>query len=145
MARVPRGIGRAVGRAGLKEDVTVLVNPATWDNLHNGQASLRSYDQSYSTGKAEAGSEEIIYHGSSGRVIVVGHSCVKPSEAWALPLKRFCRVGATDITFDVPGRSDEMFTLLPNNNGYETRSYADQAVLCKAPAKCVKFTGIVNT
>jgi hypothetical protein len=144
MARVQAAVNRAVGKGGLKEKVACLVSVETWPNLHNDLAALRSFDSSYSSSKATAGSESLSYHGANGEIEVVGHSCVKPGEAFILPLKRFARVGSTDVTFDIPGRSEEMFSLMPAANGYEVRSFADQALLCRTPAKCVKVTGITN-
>jgi hypothetical protein len=74
----------------------------------------------------------------------VPHSCVKGGEAFILPLKKWKRVGAQEVSFQTPGRSEEIFLQLASNNGFEIRSYSDQAVFCSSPAKCVKVTGIVN-
>jgi hypothetical protein len=144
MAKVLAAVNKSVGKGGLKEKVVVLVSPDTWPNLNTDLAALRKFDSSYRPAQGENGFESIRYHGANGEIEVVSHACVKGGEAFAIPLKRFCRVGSTEITFNTPGKGDEIFLQIPDYNGFEIRSYADQAVFCRTPAKCVKITGIVN-
>lgn len=144
MAKVFAAVNKAVGKGGLKEKATVLVSTDTWPNMMTDLAALRKFDSSYQSGQAVNGFETIKYVGANGELEVVPHSCVKSGEAFVLPLKRWKRVGAQEISFQTPGRSDEIFLQLANNNGFELRSYADQAVFCQTPAKCVKVTTIVN-
>jgi hypothetical protein len=74
----------------------------------------------------------------------MAHLLVKGGEAFVVPLKRFARIGATEITFNTPGRGDEIFFQIPGVNGFEIRSYSDQALLCRTPAKTVKITNVQN-
>jgi len=145
MAKALAATAKAVGKGGLKEKVVCLCSHTTWNNLMTDQAALRKYDDSYSSGDAENGMETIKYHGASGEIEVVAHTAVKEGEAFILPLKRWARVGATEVTFQTPGRPDEMFLQIPDYNAFELRSYSDQATFCRTPAKCVKISGIVNT
>lgn len=145
MAKTIAAINKAVGKGGLKEKVVVAVSPDTWGNLMVDQAALRKYDDSYSEGELVNGAESIKYYGANGEIEIVMHTCCKAGEAFVIPPKRWCRVGATEITFQTPGRSEEIFLQTPNYNSFELRSYADQAPFCRTPAKCVKITGIVNT
>ena len=70
------------------------------------------------------------------------HPICKAGDIFIIPKKQFIRVGATDVTFHTPGMdSTEIFLQLPSNAGYEVRAYADQALLCMAPAKCTKMSG----
>jgi len=144
MGKIFSGINKAVGKGGLKEKVVCLVSVYTWPNLMTDLASLRMYDDSYKDGEAVNGFETVRYYGANGEIEVVPHLCVKGGEAFVLPLKRWARVGATEITFNTPGRGDEIFLQLPNVNAFEIRSYADQATFCRTPAKNVKITSIVN-
>jgi hypothetical protein len=84
--------------------------------------------------------------GANGLIQVIPHPCIKGGEAFALPIKEGIvkKIGSTDITMNHPGRGDEIFTVLPSNNGYELRSYSDFCVFIAEPAKCVKFSSIVN-
>lgn len=144
MAKLLSATAKAVGR-GLREDVVVLVSPATWQNLNTNEAALRKYDSSYSAAKAESGFEAIRFHGQNGAIDVVSHAMVKEGEGFIFPKKRLKRVGATDLSFKTPGRQDEIFLHLPDKNAYELRIYGNQAIFSEAPAKMVKLTGIVNT
>lgn len=143
LGKITAAVNKAVGKGGLKEKVAVLVSPASWGNLMTDLAALRKFDSSYDSGKGENGFDAIKFYGANGEVEVVIHTAVKDGEAFILPLKRFRRVGATDVTFQTPGRPEELFVQLANANGFEIRSYSDQAVLCQTPAKCVKITTIV--
>lgn len=144
MGKILSAVNKAVGKGGLKEKVVCYVGVDTWPNLMVDQAALRKYDDSYKSGEAVNGFESIKFYGASGEIEVKTHVMCKGGEAFILPLKRFTRIGATEITFNTPGRNDEIFLQLPDNNGFELRSYCDQALLCRTPAKCVKVTGIVN-
>ena len=64
---------------------------------------------------------------------------------WIIPQERFMKIGATDLTFNVPGRGDQFFENVPNYAGYELRAYADLALICGAPGMTVSITGIVNS
>ena len=145
LAKVLSGMSKAVER-GLNEDVYLYCNPVTWSNLNSDQAALRSYDYSYKPAKAEVGAHAIEYHGNNGKITVVPHNCVKEGAAFALPLKKARRVGASEITFKRPGRQNEdFFRELSDSAGYELRCFTDQSLFIEAPARCVKFNAIVNS
>ena len=144
MSKIFAAVNKAVGKGGLKEPAKVLVSTDTWPNLMTDLAALRKFDSSYQSGQAVNGFETIKYIGANGELEVVPHSCVKGGEAFILPLKKWKRVGAQEVSFQTPGRSEEIFLQLASNNGFEIRSYSDQAVFCQSPAKCVKITTIVN-
>lgn len=144
-AKLQSAVARAVGR-GLSEDVDVLVNPVTWGNLLTDQAALRMYDSSYSAATVENGAKTIKFHGQNGVMNIHSHIYVKEGEAFVVPSKRVKRIGATDISFNVPGSTEgEIFRQLENNAGFEYRNYSNQAIILETPARAVKVTGIVNT
>ena len=133
----------AVERGGLDEDVTVFLNPKKWGVLLNDQAALRKYDQSYSAAAVENGSKTITFHSQNGTLKIVAHPYVKEGEGYLIPTKRVKRIGAQDISFDIPGsKSGEIFLQLQNSAGFEYRLYSNQAIVCETPAKMVKLTGI---
>jgi hypothetical protein len=143
--KLQKAIAKAVGK-GLDEDVDVFVSDLTWANLINDQAALRKYDSSYSKEKAENGSKAIVFYSSNGMVRIRQSIFVKRGEAFVLPIKRLKRIGATDITFRVPGRGeDEFFLHRPDQNGYELRAMSDMALFIEKPARCVYIYGIVNS
>jgi hypothetical protein len=127
---------------GLMEDVCAYVPISAWNTLANTESGLRRYDQSYKNGKAENGVQSLAFYGANGKIEIEPHPILKAGEVFIIPKKQFIRVGATDVTFQTPGMdSTEIFLQLPSNAGYEVRAYADQALLCMAPAKCTKVTG----
>ncbi len=144
MAKVLSAVGVGVNR-GLNEDVHVLVNPITWQNLNADQAALRQYDSSYSSKEAHNGTEGITYHGQNGKITVLSHPIIKEGEAMVLPLKKVKRIGACELSFKTPGSEDQMFRQLDSSAGVELRLYGNQAIFIETPARCVKITGIVNT
>jgi hypothetical protein len=145
VGKVLAGINKAVGKAGLDEAVYLHVSPETWADLGDSLASQRTFDKSYSTGEGTTGVEKVIYHGANGAINVVIDALVKGGEAWALPYKCLKKVGSTDITLKNPSKGENIFLELGTAAGFEYRSYSDFALFCNSPAKCVKFTTIVNS
>jgi hypothetical protein len=138
-----RGLSNAVAR-GLAEKVLLIVNPLTWSNLNDDLAALRRFPDREG-GKFVQGAESIQYYYMGGIVEIAPHIFVKQGEAFALPPKRMVRPGAVDVTFNIPGMGEQMFTLLSGSAGFEVRAYTDQALICETPARMVKFTNIVNS
>jgi hypothetical protein len=138
------GTNRAVGKGGVSGEVYMFCSIDTWPNLAEQFVSARTFDVSAKS-DAELGVETIQYLGPNGtRIKVAGHPLVKGGETFILPKKALVRGGAQEPSFTTPGKSEEMFTWVQDKNGYEVRSYSDQFILVKQPAKCVKITGIVN-
>jgi hypothetical protein len=127
---------------GLMEDVCAYVPISAWNTLAATESGLRRYDSSYKNSIAENGVQKLAFYGANGKIEIEPHPIVKAGEVFIIPKKQFIRVGATDVTFQTPGMdATEIFLQLPSNAGYEVRAYADQALLCMAPAKCTKVTG----
>ena len=144
IGKILTGLAEAVNR-GLNEKVAVFVNPITWEGLNDDLSALRMFDSSYKAGKGEQGNEAITYHGQNGTIDLYSHLYVKQGEAFAIPMSKTRRIGAQDVSFKTPGgREGEIFRHLEDRAGYELRVYTDQAVLIEAPARCVKYTNIVN-
>lgn len=144
-AKIQQAIARAVEK-GLDEDVVCLVNPRTWAKLLTDQAALRLYDSSYSTSKAENGSQSIKFYAQNGVVEIKPCTYMKESLAMIVPPKELMRVGSTDVTFKLPGRDgqEQFFLELQSASGYEIRAYSDQALFCPAPAKLILISNIDN-
>lgn len=141
--KVQSAIALATAR-GLMEDVTVFVNPTTYSNLITSQAGARRYDSSYKKAELENGTESLCFYGPNGKIEIVSHIFMKQGYAFALPLKRCQRTGATDLTFTLPGMPGEFFLQLPGYTAYELRCYTLQAAFLNSPAKAVLLTAIVN-
>ncbi len=141
LAKLLKAVSKAVVR-GLDEKVVVAVNPDTWSQLSSNEAALRRYDGSYKKDKAENGFENLCFYGQNGQIEIISHNIVKEGEAFIFPPERLKRIGAQDVSFNTPGRKDEIFLHLPNNAGFEMRVYSAQSLFIETPARCVYITGI---
>jgi len=145
MSKVLAGEADAVSVGGLNTDSVLMVSAKTYGNLNADQAALRMYDSSYKGGDAENGSDGIKFHGAGGIITVLVNNIVKEGEAFLLPTKYLSRVGAKELSFQRPGKTDEFFQEIPSFAGYSLRAGAEFAVLLSRPAQAVKFTAIVNS
>lgn len=133
---------------GLNDDADVLVSPQTWANLLNDQAGLRRYTGSDSAA-FKNGASEIEYQSSNGKLTIIPHGYVKPTEAYIVPSleNMWKRIGSVELAFN-PGVEDpeKYFVMLQNSLGYETRLVSDTSLFLEtAPARCVYLSSIVNT
>lgn len=136
------GVAQAVNRGGLDGDLKVYVNPRTWGKMIVTEAGLRMYDSSYQAGKAENGSESIVFHHQAGKAEIMAHRFVKEGEAYALHLEDWSRSGSAEVAFSVPGMDERIIYPLENQAGYSFKSYSDQYMFCNGPAKSILFTAI---
>lgn len=144
--KIVAGMQKPVAKAALDENVTLYCSSDTWPSLVDSFAAARMLDSSYTPEEYKNGAGKVSYVYGPAIVKVVPHPMVMGGHALAVPMgsAKPKKVGSTDITFNVPGRGDEMFTLIPDANGFEFRSYSDFAPFLPEPAKMVVFTSIVN-
>ena len=142
--KIQHAVALAVAK-GLDEKVTCFVSPATYADLNTNMAAARKHDDSYKKTKGENGFESICFFGVNGEIEVVPSIYVKEGEAFACPLKRFKRIGSSDITMRMPGQSEDQLVLqMPSNAGYEMRLFYDGNLFCERPAWNCKLVGVVN-
>lgn len=141
--KAEEAIAAAMDKGLGEEEVTLICSTRSWNNLLTEQAAKRSYDQSYKPGEVEQGSKAIKFHGMNGTIKVIPSTFCKEGFAYAFCEQELCRVGSSDITFELPGRSDEFFRVLENSNGFELRAYTDQALFCSRPA-CITLLRYVK-
>ncbi len=142
---VLKGRAQAVARGGLDEDSILLVSSVTFENLNADQAALRAFDSSYNSSKAEQGSQALVYHGQGGKIEVIAHPMMKEGEAFMIPKTGMKRVGSTDITFANLAGSEDAWQHLEGYHAYQLTGRYSFQILISQPAKCVLFTGIVNS
>jgi hypothetical protein len=145
LQKVLAAANKAVGKAGLAEKCKLWVSPETWADLADSISATRMTDSSYSTSEGKNGVEKVIYHGASGAIEVSIHPIVKGGEAFLCPMKHLKRIGSSDISLKNPANGNKIFLELASSAGFEYRSISDFALLCDAPGKFVKLTGIVNS
>lgn len=130
--KVEEAIAVAMEKGLTDEDVICLVNPKHWNKLLTEQAAKRQYDSSYSPDKIEQGSNKIVFYGQNGKIEIHASIYCKEGFAYVFPPKELERIGSTDITFEMPGMEGKFFRLMDSANGYELRSYTDQALFSSA-------------
>jgi hypothetical protein len=125
--------------------LTALVSIQTWSDLNNNTAALRRLPEN--KGKVELGAESIVYHGPTGPLEITPHPFVKGGEAFILDLKKFRRVGASDLTFNlgIPGQADRFLRELSDSAGFEIRCLWDLGLICRRPRSMTKITNINNS
>jgi len=138
---IEAAIADAVSK-GLDEDVVCLVNINHWSVLLDDIVAKRQFDSSYSKDMAVEGAKSIKFYGQNGLIEIVPSIYVKGAHCFIVPMSVLCRVGSSDVTFEIPGEKDLFFRPLADANGYELRAYSDQALFCTAPGKCIAFTDL---
>lgn len=135
-------LAKAVGK-GLDEDVDCYVNPNVWNDLQADEITSRRFTSQPKRGSYQVGSEGLEYYSQSGKITIKSSIYVKRGFAYLLPTRLWKRVGATDLTFNLPDRGDEFFLHVNDAAAYELRCYSNQAVFTKAPAKSCVITNIL--
>ena len=141
-AKILEGVGKAVAKGGLDEDCVLLVSSKSFEGLNSDVASLRSFDQSYRTEKAELGSRGIKFHCQAGVIEVIAHPMMKEGMAFLFPKKGIRKIGSTDIAFGSPVKQGEIVEHLGSVHAYQVIGRYSFQILINEPAKCVLFTGI---
>lgn len=144
MAEVLKGAAKAVGRGGLDEDADLYVSPETFEALNATLAGYRQLDSSYKSSKVELGAGMIKYHAQFGTITIVPHLFMMPGYAMLIPPSQLCKVGATDVTFGIPGKDGDHIEALEGSYAYQMVARASWQMFLKCPAKAVLYKGIVN-
>lgn len=124
---------------GLKKAI-LLTAPEKFAQLASDEAALRRYVQDQP--QAKRGVKGITFLMGSVDVEIVPHPLVKQGSAMLLSEDTINRVGATDITFALPGSGEKMDVQVTDSTAIEFRSMSDQAIFSEKPAQCVLLTGI---
>lgn len=133
-AKVEEAVARAVEKGLGEEQMTVMVNVNSWNDLLTEQSAKRRYDQSYSPAQIKEGARSIQFFGQAGEIKIIPSTYVKEGYAYAFCEKDLIRIGSSDVTFDPRGYEGEFFKLLEDHNGYEIRAYSDQALFSSRPS-----------
>lgn len=142
-AKIMQGLNRPAS-LGCQKDMCVLVGTDSWQDINEDQAALRRYAGANNL-EVKQGSKGIEFFGVTGSVEIKPYIYMKRGAALALPKGVCKRVGATDITFEMPNSQGKIFTELATKAGSEFRCYYNQSFFCPNPAWMVAYTGIVPT
>ena len=137
------GVAQAVNAGGLDKSLVVLVGPDTFQKMIKDEAALRKYDAHYSSSKAENGFESIEIYAQNGVNMIVADRFCMEGLAFGVCKEDWLRGGSSEISFQPRGTGGrEMIKLLDEKNAYDIRSYSDQFVLCRRPARQIMWYGI---
>ncbi len=130
----------ALGMSFGLEKAILLCAPEKFSQLASDEAALRRYVQD--TNKTNRGVKGISFMMGSVDVEILPHPLVKQGSALMLAEESIHRVGATDVTFALPGSSEPMQVHVTDSTALEIRSMSDQGIYSETPAQCVLLTAI---
>jgi hypothetical protein len=133
------GLEEAVGR-GLESDLVVAVPQHVWATLNGSLDALRVFDSSYSVKSVDMGHDEdaIRYHSMGINMKVEMSTYVMGGDVIAYPdpaqdSDGIRRIGASDVTFNVPGQGEDMFIRVVGTNVCEWMAYTCQDAFTTRP------------
>lgn len=129
------GVGK-----GLSGDLNVYIPSKAFQQLASVESAFRRYNEA--PNKATNGAQSLEFFYQAGKMTIKPSIHVKPQEAFMVPKVGGHRIGASDVTFKLPGYNDDMFIQLPTNAGVALRAFSHQGWFFEAPAKMVKLYGI---
>lgn len=122
------------------EKALQLCAPEKFAQLASDEAALRRYIQD--TPNAKRGVKGITFMMGAVDVEIMPHPLIKQGHSMMLAEDTINRVGATDITFGMPGSGAQMEVHVTDSTAIEFRSMSDQAIFSEKPAQNVLLTGI---
>ena len=136
------GVAQAVNAGGLDKSLIVLVGPDTFSKMIKDEAALRRHDAKYNPNNAENGFEAIEIYGQNGVNTIIADRFMMEGLAMGIVKEDWLRGGSSDVSFQPKGVNREMIKLLDEKNAYDIRSYSDQFLLCRRPARQILWTNI---
>jgi hypothetical protein len=144
-------VSTAVNVGALDENVTVMVNPYTWSKLMNtALTAQRRFDDSYSPKIIANGTRELEFVSQNGTMEIVAHPYAHQGVAHILPFNQLVRIGSSELKLlSNAGRGSnnvgDLLWPITDTVNYQIKSWTNQALMVKEPAKTVLITGIVNS
>lgn len=145
MSEILKGRAKAVVRGGLDDDCVLLISPVTYENLNADLSALSVRDGSYKASKGENGYKNIQYWGQGGKITIIAHPMMMEGDGFMFPENALKKIGSTDITFKSLDQGEGVWKLLEDVHAYQIVGRFSFQVLINQPAKCVYYSGIVNS
>lgn len=133
------GVAQAVNRGGLDKPLLVLCNPRTFSNMVSDESALRKYDASYKPA-SQNGFETVEWYAPNGLNVILPHRVVKEGQTIGICKPDWVRSGSAQIGFKIPGMDREIIMPLQDSAGFIVRSWADQFLFCRRPARQILWT-----
>lgn len=116
--------------------------PEKFAQLGIDEAALRRYVNDSDAKRTKRGVKGVEFMLGPVDIEVMLHPFVKQGYALLLPEDHVHRVGATDITFGMPGSDEPMEVHVTDTTALEIRSMSDQGIYIERPAHAVRGTGV---
>lgn len=127
------------------DGLTLACSVPTFSNLVTNQAGARFYDSSYSKDKLVNGTKGLEFWTAAGPIKVYPHRFMHQGEAMLVDESTLKRVGPiSDVSTQLPGMPTELILNVPDSPVWETRVYANQAILSEKPVHNIFVKNIVN-
>jgi hypothetical protein len=138
-----KGLAKGMNK-GLVYPINVYASTGAVDDLIGDIHQLRTVDKS-EVKKIELGADEVEYNFCGIKAKVKAHPMVKQGHAIGIVPQFAKRVGAMDIGFGMPGRTDgKVFFDLEGTAAIEGRMYTHQAIFTEMPCVNIQWTSITN-
>lgn len=128
---------------GLRGGGKLFVSGRAFADLSEEAAELKRFTGN--TGVKKQGDSNLIYETPAGDINVVVHGFMKQSIAMFFGNGLVHRIGATDLTFTLPGTGQWFYQNLASNAGGQFRIYSNQAPVITVPYHCAIMTGIESS
>jgi hypothetical protein len=132
----------ALGMSYGLEKGLLLCAPEKFAQLGIDEAALRRYVSDGDMKNTKRGVKGVSFQLGPVEIEVMAHPFVKQGEPMLIPDKHVHRVGATDITFGMPGSDEKMEVHVTDTTSLEIRSMSDQGIYIERPAHAVLLQSV---
>lgn len=120
----------------------LLCAPEKFAQLGVDEAALRRYVNDSDAKRTKRGVKGVEFMMGPVDIEVMAHPFIRQGSPMLIPDEHVHRVGATDITFGMPGSDEPMEVHVTDTTALEIRSMSDQGVYIERPAHSVLLTGV---
>lgn len=138
-----QNMGALLSRNGLTKGGDLFVPPEAFADL---VTELQDHDRyNNQTDAKQTGFYTLLVKSACGPITVHCYKWQQQGFAWFLGKGVGKRVGATDLTFSLPGTNKWFYVELESSAGCQIRVYSNQAPILTIPYHCAIITGIQST
>lgn len=138
-----KGLAKGVNK-GLMYPINVYTSTGALDDLVGDIHQLRQVDKS-EVRRIELGQDEVVYKFAGVAATIKAHPMVKNGHALGVVPQFAKRIGAMDIGFGMPGRTDgKVWFDLESTAAVEGRMYTHQGIFAEMPGVDILWSSITN-
>lgn len=125
----------SLARGGQLGEYEAVLSPRQWGVLNSALATNEIYDKPEGfTMVKKTGTDEIVIYNAGIKMTVIPHPFQKDGRFYVLPKSQFKRIGSTDLTFKIPGKTGDQEYFFP----LEQKAVMQRQ--CRADWQCVLLT-----